>query len=181
LIEQPRHSIEVATTNAERYMQSYTGNRRFWPIKVLAMIDLRKLRAARQQLWGEAAHYQRQGESLALDEALWPVAGVGQEQRRVEDPWEALIEGMSPMRVEGLTGGVNYYINSAVIHEVSDELRVTTAAIFEHVIKIPSGQQQRHHSTRLSEIMRLHGWRSDVFKLNNASVRGYTKISKKVP
>ena len=68
LKKQPRHSIEVGTTNATEYLQSQTGNRRFWPMKVLKAIDLEKLKADRLQLWGEAVHYQRQGKSLTIDE-----------------------------------------------------------------------------------------------------------------
>ena len=85
---QPRHSIEVGTTNSDEYLQSQTGNRRFWPMKVLKAIDLEKLKQDRLQLWGEAAHYQSQGESLTLAEAMWPDAGAEQEKRRVKDPWE---------------------------------------------------------------------------------------------
>ena len=58
LKKQPRHSIEVGTTNSDEYLQSQTGNRRFWPMKVLEAIDLEKLKQDRLQLWGEAAHYQ---------------------------------------------------------------------------------------------------------------------------
>jgi predicted P-loop ATPase len=71
LKKQKRHSIEVGTTNADTYLQSQTGNRRFWPMKVLKTIDIGKLKRDRLQLWGEAAHDQSQGESLVLDEALW--------------------------------------------------------------------------------------------------------------
>ena len=86
--KQPRHSIEVGTTNSDEYLQSQTGNRRFWPMRVLRAIDLEKLKKDRLQLWGEAAHYQSKGESLTLDESMWADAGVEQEERRVKDPWE---------------------------------------------------------------------------------------------
>ena len=91
---QPRHSIEVGTTNSDEYLQSQTGNRRFWPMRVLRAIDLEKLKEDRLQLWGEAAHYQSKGESLTLDESMWPDAGVEQEKRRVKDPWEAVLANM---------------------------------------------------------------------------------------
>ena len=102
LVEQPRHSIEVGTTNADKYLLSQTGNRRFWPVEVRARIDLRALRAARLQLWGEAAHYQTQGEILTLSEHLWALAGVEQEARRVVHPWEAKLAEMTAIvKVEG--------------------------------------------------------------------------------
>src|SRR5580704_7479906 len=63
----PRRSIEVGTTNNDTYLQSQTGNRRFWPVEVQEMIDLDKLRRDRTQLWGEAAHYESHGEAITLD------------------------------------------------------------------------------------------------------------------
>src|SRR5262249_38608112 len=68
---QPRRSVEIGTTNSREYLQSQTGNRRFWPLRVLKSIDIAKLKRDRMQLWGEAAYYQSHGESLVLDETLW--------------------------------------------------------------------------------------------------------------
>jgi predicted P-loop ATPase len=47
---QLRHSIEVGTTNGSEYLQSQSGNRRFWPMLVLKSIDLEKLKRDRLQL-----------------------------------------------------------------------------------------------------------------------------------
>ena len=85
---QPRHGIETGTTNAITYLMSQDGNRRFWPMRLVAPIDLEKLMRDRLQLWGEAAHYQRQGEVLTLPKELWAAAGAAQEARRVKDAWE---------------------------------------------------------------------------------------------
>ena len=74
LAKQKRHSIEVATTNDDEYLQSQTGNRRFWPLAVRKMIDLDLLRRDRLQLLGEAAKYESAGESITLDEKLWPAS-----------------------------------------------------------------------------------------------------------
>jgi Virulence-associated protein E-like domain len=92
--KQKRHSINVGTTNSHEYLQSQTGNRRFWPLEVLSSIDIEKLRRDRLQLWGEAAKYERAGESLVIDAALWDAAGAAQERRRVRDPWEERITNL---------------------------------------------------------------------------------------
>ena len=74
LEDRPRRSIDFGTTNDDEYMLSQTGNRCFWGMKMVRPIDLEKLRADRLQIWGEAAHYQSQGEALTIDPALWPDA-----------------------------------------------------------------------------------------------------------
>jgi len=174
LVEQPRHSIEVGTTNNDEYLQSQTGNRRFWPIKMERRIDLAALRAARLQLWGEAAAAQAAGESLTIDEALWPAAAIAQEARRVRDPWEPMLENLAPVSVTGPLAGAGY-IGNGIVHVVEDEQRVATAVIFEHVIRIPSHLLQVTHAKRLADAMRALGWDTKVFKLEGKTVRGYAR------
>jgi len=174
LVAQPRHSIDVGTTNADKYLLSQTGNRRFWPIEVLRPIDLRSLRAARLQLWGEAAHYQSQGEALTLDEGLWAAAGVEQEARRVVHPWEHKLAEMSAVvKVEG-----QEYWGNGVVHLVAGEERVATSAIFEHVLKVPAGQLNNGHSKTAAAILKMQGWVPYVFELDGKTVRGYRRTKK---
>jgi hypothetical protein len=92
--EHPRAGIIIGTTNKENYLLSQTGNRRFWPVKV-GTIDLKKLEADRDQLWGEAATREATSASIFLPEHLWAVAGEAQEERRVQDPWEAELEKLT--------------------------------------------------------------------------------------
>jgi len=177
LVEQARHSIEVGTTNDTKYLLSPTGNRRFWPLAVTRSIDLSRLRAARQQLWGEAAHYQSQGEALTLDEALWGAAGVEQEERRVQHPWEAKLAAMTVRPEVDPTGGWGKP-GGAVIHAaqgVQWEHRVTTLDIFEHVLNIPAGQQHNGHAKTVASIMRMQGWTQKPFLLDGKTVRGYVR------
>lgn len=172
LVEQPRHSIEVGTTNNEEYLQSQTGNRRFWPIRVLIRIDSKKLRAARLQLWGEAAHYQSQGESLILDETLWPAAAVEQEQRRVRDVWESLLED----RLTIVTTTVAGFEDTGMVQRCGNEERVASHLILEHILKVAPGYFHEGHAKRLANCMRVLGWSPRVFKLEGKPVRGYTRM-----
>ena len=55
------------------------------------MIDLDRLRRDRLQLLGEAAKYKSAGESITLDEKLWPASRLEQEKRRTKDPWEDIL------------------------------------------------------------------------------------------
>jgi predicted P-loop ATPase len=172
LVEQPRRSIEVATTNSKAYLLSTTGNRRFWPIVVERTIDLRKLRAERLQLWGEAARCYAEGETSTLDPALWAAAGVEQEERRLRHPWEDKLATLRGARsaVPGLGE-----IGDGIVHIVGDEERVASAVLFEHVLKIPLGQMHNGHAKTLAEVMRALGWKNAVFKVDGKAVKGYTR------
>jgi predicted P-loop ATPase len=161
LKKQKRHSIEVGTTNSDSYLQSQTGNRRFWPVRVLKSIDISKLKRDRMQLWGEAAHHQSQGESLVLDEALWGAAAVEQEARRVTDPWEDVLRDVPEVAVvREHKDGFWREKDVRIIHSGDDagEDRVAAADILEYLLKVPPGTQQTGHSMRLSTVMRKVGW-----------------------
>lgn len=63
-----RQCVFMGTTNAEEYLKDPTGNRRFWPIRVMVkLIDTFKLAANRDQLWAEAVHLWRQAALEAGD------------------------------------------------------------------------------------------------------------------
>ena len=180
LRKQPRHSIEIGTTNSSEYLQSQTGNRRFWPMLVLKAIDLEKLKRDRLQLWGEAAHYQSKGESLTLDESMWAAAGVEQEKRRVKDPWEAVLTHI-PEVVEDkkwddkleryVTTNIHFIINC-----VGDQERVATSEILAHVLNVPIAQQTTAHTMRLANVMKVLGWQrasNGKVSINGHQMRGY--------
>lgn len=89
-VDRPRCTIFFATTNRDDYLQSDTGNRRFWPVTTDS-IDLDGLRADRDQLWAEAAACEARGDSIGLPERLWIAAGEKQEGRKENDDWFELI------------------------------------------------------------------------------------------
>lgn len=86
-VEQPRQFIIVGTTNSYSYLTDSTGNRRFWPIRVKGF-DVSWILNMRDQLWAEAYEREAAGESIRLDPSLYEHAGIQQERRRAEDPWE---------------------------------------------------------------------------------------------
>lgn len=102
-VERPRQFVVVGTTNSHHYLQDSTGNRRFWPVRV-QKFDIDGLKAARDQLWAEALQRHQAGESIRLKKDLHAVAGIQQERRRAEDPWEEKIHGAfdftNPIRIE---------------------------------------------------------------------------------
>ncbi len=50
----PRLAVFAGTTNADRYLNDHTGNRRYWPIRCSNHLDIEGLRAARDEVWAEA-------------------------------------------------------------------------------------------------------------------------------
>jgi predicted P-loop ATPase len=180
--KQPRHSIEWGTTNSDKYLLSQTGNRRFWGMKVLRMIDLEKLGADRLLLLGEAAHYQSQGESLTLPEAMWAEAGVEQEKRRVEDPWEDILAAL-PVKIEKREWSVDQHRfvmgTVRIIHYagLKEELVIGTD-ILQHVLGVAPERQHHSHPMRVANIMKRLGWgRPDNGRLQigGKRVKGYVR------
>jgi len=87
LTEVPRQCIFGGTVNASDYLKDETGGRRFWPVRC-SSIDTDALRRERDQLWAEAAHRFRDGETWWIDDpAVRRQAEAEQADRYVEDPW----------------------------------------------------------------------------------------------
>jgi predicted P-loop ATPase len=85
--EMRRHFIIIGTTNDDRFLSDYTGNRRYWPVGV-GDFKLNDLARDVNQIWAEAAARDAEGESINLPEELWPDATAEQERRLVVDAWE---------------------------------------------------------------------------------------------
>jgi Virulence-associated protein E len=173
--KRPRHAINVGTTNSEEYLQSQTGNRRFWPLKVLKPIDIERLKRSRLQLWGEAAKREADGESLVLDETLWRAAAAEQEKRRVRDPWEQIL-GDIPETISVSTGAYSEK-TVTIIHRDHDKEEdfVASADLLEHVLGIPPGRQEVRDAMRLANVMRHLDWEDGGNPRTVADPRGAGK------
>jgi predicted P-loop ATPase len=184
LKRQPRHSIEVGTTNSKEYLQSQTGNRRFWGMEVRKSIDIEKLKRDRMQLIGEAARCHSKGESVVLDEALWPDAAVEQEKRRTKEPWEDIL-AYTPIhrREQYIHDGVMVERVTPIIHFTDDQMEVVaTTDLMEHMLKIPVERQNHANAMKVSNAMKQLGWqRHDNGKvtIGGRRVQGYFRPERK--
>ncbi|KAB0264730.1 virulence-associated E family protein [Microvirga brassicacearum] len=151
----PRQAIFIGTTNDDKYLRDQTGNRRFWPVKT-GFIDLEALRRDRDQLLAEAAHREREGESIALPEELWDIAAVEQASRLEEDPW---LEKLSDERGT----------------EHGEFVRAYTHELLEIKLGIPLERLTQGHTKRLAIVMRHLGWEPKKFRIGDKTVRGYEK------
>ena len=185
LKKQKRHSIEVGTTNSDEYLQSQTGNRRFWPLKLLAPLDIEMLKRDRLQLWGEAAKYESAGESIVLDKALWPKVGEEQEKRRVKDPWEDILNNIPTYVDYDYLHHVHFFYSKIGDEDATgyDQIRylskdksreeVASADLLKHVLGIPTQHQTNVHGMRLAATMKRLGWEHGRFYIGDKQVKGY--------
>jgi predicted P-loop ATPase len=91
VIEVPRHSVFLGTTNADVYLNDGSGGRRFWPVKV-GTIDHTALERDRDQLWGEAVACFTEGVPWWItNKIIARDAKNEQDKRYVTDPWDEAI------------------------------------------------------------------------------------------
>ena len=80
----PRQCVFFATTNEPAFLKGDTGNRRFWTVecdKAEILKDVwEDLDNERDQLWAEAVHYYRAGETLYLPRELEKAAQLRQDE-----------------------------------------------------------------------------------------------------
>jgi predicted P-loop ATPase len=177
--KQPRHAVNVGTTNSDEYLQSQTGNRRFWPLKVLKRIDTEKLERDRLQLWGEAAACEAKGEPVTIPQNLWGIAAVEQEKRRVKDPWESVLADM-PETVEVHRRGAGRDEppdTIRIIHDLDDIEFVTSADLLTYVLQAPIDRQDRYHEMRLADAMKRLGWDRRRATVNKQQRRGFARLA----
>lgn len=154
--ERRRRCVIFATTNDEEYLQSRTGNRRFWPIKT-GKIDIKRLKADRDQLWAEAAHEEAQGASIRLPRKLWPIAAQEQTARLERHPWIDILAHVSGDRV-------------------GDEDRVSTGTLFER-LGIPPSSQSVKNAKLLKSLMIGLGWEYQrQIRFGARNMAGYCRI-----
>jgi predicted P-loop ATPase len=160
LLDQPRQSICVGTTNDEVYLPSPTGNRRFWPFKLDDRVELARLREDRLLLWGEAAAAESLGETLVLDRALWSVAGKAQEKRHVVDTWEDELVNLPEERMQDWDG--EQFISNIAVQEYLGGYRRQTFNSW-------SGR-------RIAGIMKRLNWERCSRFMDGKAHRGYKRV-----
>jgi hypothetical protein len=88
----PRRCVFAGSTNLTQYLSDATGNRRYWPVPVVA-VDIEAMRRDRDQVWAEAVAGYRAGARWYPETQadLVLLEGEQAEREEEEDPWEARI------------------------------------------------------------------------------------------
>lgn len=150
--EQPRQWVLWGSTNSYEYLHDTTGNRRILPVRI-KRFDIERLREDVDQLWAEAVHRERAGESIELPERLWAEAGSQQAEREAIDPFEEILRPL----LDGQEG------------------KVRSSDIWRLVGLADEGKRTQLHKRRLGEVMQKLGWENKQLRFGGTKAYAYRK------
>jgi predicted P-loop ATPase len=90
--DHPRRCCFIGTSNDKRPLADASGGRRFLPVHVVGEVNTDWLRANVEQIIGECAHREAQGESFAIPRDVWETTAQHQEAARSRTPVEELCQ-----------------------------------------------------------------------------------------
>jgi predicted P-loop ATPase len=136
VIEVPRQTVFVGTTNSDAYLRDETGGRRFWPVQCGA-IKPHAIKRDRDQIWAEAfALYKADTPWWINDKAAVELAQEQQDDRYLADPWQELIAKFIDSRES-----------------------VSADEIFTDVLYLDKKQWGRGEQMRIAQCLKALGWK----------------------
>jgi predicted P-loop ATPase len=159
LVEMKRRSVLAGTTNDSQYLDDATGERRWWPVKVLRQIDVALIAQDADQLWAEAVVAYDAGErSWLTDDEERTLAKPEQADRQQDDPVAELllrwIEEGGPF--SGATRG---------------RLIQTTASQALEALGLPSADPRSGQAQRVGRAFSRLGWEQKKVLVGETRVR----------
>lgn len=141
VIDRPRRTVFVGTTNEHQYLKDATGNRRFWPVPC-GEVRVADLANDRDHLWAEAVARYRAGDPWWLtDDALINAAEAVQADRAEQDPWGEFIDAWLD---EPENRGLEF---------------VTAGTILRHALKMTADRINRFDEMRVANHLAKRGWK----------------------
>jgi len=158
-----RSLVFVGTTNESEYFRDPTGNRRFWPVACRA-VDLDRLRQWLPQLYAEALHRVRAGESIFPSrQQERELCQPEQAKRLIAHPWTDFIAAyLGRPESTGIS-----FVSYPEIYETC--LKFDPARI-DHL-----GNAQAH----IRRSMEALGWYPDRDRINGVLMRGFKPLTVK--
>lgn len=132
----------INPTAGNGYLNDETGARRFWPVRV-GKVDLKAVRAERDQLWAETFVRYRDNESWHLrDPDLLKAAASEAEERRESDPWETHFNEY-------------LYLNKGIYNKKTG---VTIPTLLTEAVNMTKDRQDRAAQIKAGKALRAIGW-----------------------
>ncbi len=143
----------MGTTNESEYLKDTTGNRRFWPIKVLKDADIDYIKANREQLFAEAVFRFKKGETYweFKEEESQKEVKEQQEDRLIQDEWMEAISEATYLSQE------------------------TTVSYVLEKLKVPIERVGRREQNRVGQCLRLLGFKNIVRRDGTKTKRIWVK------
>lgn len=155
VVDQPRTCVFLGTTNEERFLLDYTGNRRFWPVVCGAQLDLPLLRAERSKLWAEAVAAYRSGEQWFLTREEEQLAARAQEAHRIVGQVEEDVTAHLSALLSAYTS------RQLVAKQPLPPLQTSVKEVFRAICgerELDSLNARRQMETAIGQAIRRAGW-----------------------
>jgi hypothetical protein len=167
VIQHPRSTVIVGTTNEEQFLVDGTGSRRFWVVRVQREVNRALLTQWRDQLWAEARTAFESGEEWWLDRTEDEGREAAADVHQVEDATHTAVA----LWVEGPEAA--RLIASRVRPLVAPGF-LMTADVLEKAFKMEPGRWDRHSQMRVGAAFKRLGWRKVRVTAHGARAWGYT-------
>lgn len=146
-----RQNVFCGTTNKDDYLNDPTGDRRYWPLRVVRPIEVDAIVRDRDQLWAEAVARYDSGERWHVDSPhLRRLCEAEQRQRTADDAWAPLVaEWLRNPTVRDPRDGLPKPLNVGA--------GVTTTDVLVGALGMRPADIQRVHETRAGVVLRQLG------------------------
>jgi predicted P-loop ATPase len=180
-----RQCVFFGTTNRAEFLRDATGNRRFLPVDVTREVTGEELdNLPVSQLWAEAVHLYRNGETLYLSAEAKKIAQIEQDSHREQDERLGLVQRYLDRLLPTNWESMDIYDRRDYLNSDNrgEEARryVCIAEIWAECLGKGREEMSRYNTKDLNELMRsLPNWRARLstkdFKLYGKQ-RYYEKI-----
>jgi predicted P-loop ATPase len=146
VVNQPRSSVIVGTTNEEQFLDDPTGSRRFWILRIEKPIAIDQLREWRDSLWAEAVAAHAAGEPWWLDADDDAAREKSADQHRIDDPWE------EPIRA---------WLHQYLADPSHRDAEITSYTLLTKALHLDAVHQHANAMARTGKCMRRLGYTSE--------------------
>jgi predicted P-loop ATPase len=163
-VKQMRGCVFVGSVNPDKYLTDLTGNKRYWPVKILKHnqynpINFDRIEKDREQIWAEAVRRYYDGAPAYIDNIELKKLHEQEARNRVddEDTWEH---------------DILVYMESAVNRKGAT---LQTAEILQNVIRIPLERQGNIEKGRVKRILERNGFEFKSVRLKGIPTKTWAR------